>query len=120
MRKANKYRVIDGQHANYGKIIKARPDGLQYVDIETGERYEAGQVEFVPQGHSGYIGIENRRFGVFLFAREYFQLQTFQIGISIDLITPGESDNYLDFELRIACFGIGLRLIKKHYENNTI
>lgn len=122
MRKANKYRVVDGQHPNNGKIIKARPDGLQYVDIETGERYEAGQVEFVPQGHSGFAGIENRRFGIFLYVREYLQLQTFQLGLSFDVITPRDSDNFLDFEIRIAFFGIGIRLVikKHHVEDNTI
>lgn len=112
MAKANKYRVTDTQHPNYGKKIKAIPnDCLQYVDVKTGDVYEMEQVTLIPDSHAAYIDIHGKHFGVFLFGREYWQYHSFQFGVSIDAITPKDSDKYLDIECRIACFGIGIRFV---------
>lgn len=113
MEKVNKYRVIDERHPNFGKKIKAIPnDRLQYVDVKTGETYELEQVTIIPDAHAVYGGIHGKHFGVFLFGREYWQFHSFQLGASIDAITPKDGDKYLDIELRVACFGVGIRFVK--------
>lgn len=112
MEKVNKYRVVDERHPNFGKKIKAiLNDRWQYVDIKTGETYEMDQLTKIPDAHAVYCGIHRKRFGVFLFAREYWRFHSFQLGVSIDAITPKTGDKYLDIECRIACFGVGIRFV---------
>lgn len=112
MAKANKYRIIDDAHPKYGKKIKAIPnDRLQYIDIKTGDIYEMEQLEYLPDYHAGYIGIHGKRFGVFLFGREYWQYHSFQFGLSIDAITPKDNDKYLDIEIRLFFIGFGIRFV---------
>lgn len=115
--KVNKYRVIDENHKNFGKKIKAVPNGLlQYVDVKTGETYDIKQVAVIPDAHAVYGGIRGNHFGVFLFAREYWQYRSFQFGISFDAIGAKGGDKYFDIELRIACFGVGIRFVSLNNE----
>lgn len=62
--------------------------------------------------HAIYLGIHGKRYGAFLFAREYWQYHSLQFGISIDAIMAKGNDKYIDVELRIVCFAIGIRFVK--------
>lgn len=66
--------------------------------------------------HAVYCGLHIGRFGTFLFAREYIKYHSYQFGICVDFINSG--DAYLDVEIRIACFGIGIRFVWQKLANN--
>lgn len=59
--------------------------------------------------HTVQTGIHVGRVGVYVYAREYWQHNSWQFGVSIDAING--YDRYLDFELKAFCFGIGIRFI---------
>lgn len=110
MEKASKYKVIDPKHRNFGKTIKAVPDLLGlFTDVKTGEQYDVHELREIPEKHAAYFGIHVFRFGIFLFAREYVKYHSYQFGCGIDFINSG--DAYLDVEMRVACFGIGVRFV---------
>ena len=93
-----------------GKVVKVKAVGrLEYEDVKTGERYDIGDLQIIPEKHSVAWGTHVGRFGVYLFAREYFKYKTFQFGISFDLIKG--ADRAIDVELKFACFGAGVRFI---------
>ena len=104
---------MEERDPNVGKKIKAIPnDRLQYVDVKTGETYESEQVISIPDVHAVCGGIQGKHFGVFLLARAFWPFYSFQFGVSIDAITRKDGDKCLDIELRVACFGVGIRFMK--------
>lgn len=107
--KAHKYRVMDNSLPNYGKVIKARENncGTELIDIKTNQIYQRSQLHKIER-HAVYAGIHIGRFGFFLFAREYLKYNTIQFGVSVDLING--TDTYLDLELKMFFFGVGIRL----------
>lgn len=110
METVNKYKVVDKSHAKYGKIVKCTPnDNLEYVDVETGEVYTLEQVTVMPEKHAVYWGFILWRFGMYFFAREYMKYHSYQLGLSADWIK--HDDAYLDLEIRVACFGAGIRFM---------
>lgn len=59
--------------------------------------------------HAVQTGIHVWRVGVYVYAREYWQYNSWQFGVSIDAING--YDRYLDVELKAFCFGVGIRFI---------
>lgn len=59
--------------------------------------------------HTVGIGIHVGRVGVYIYAHEYWQYHSWQFGVSVDAING--YDRYLDLELKVFCFGIGIRFI---------
>lgn len=113
MAKEKKYRVVDESHPKFGKKIKAIPNDLfQFVDVKSGEVYEQEQLMYIPDAHALYFGVHIKRVGFFIFAREYWRYRSYQFGLSVDVIAPKDGNNYLDFELRVAFLGIGIRFVK--------
>lgn len=120
MEKASKYKIIDTQNVCFGETIKAIPDtfgGYMAVDRRHyGHHYEQEELRQIPEKHAAYFGIHIFRFGIFLFAREYIKYHSYQFGCGIDFINSG--DAYLDIELRVACFGIGVRFVWQKFANH--
>lgn len=58
--------------------------------------------------HTVQTGIHVGRVGVYVYAREYWQYNSWQFGVSIDAING--YDRYLDFELKAFCFGLAYGL----------
>lgn len=93
-----------------GKVVKVTAVGqLKYKNVKTGEIYDIGDLEIIPEKHTSAWGFHIKRFGVYFFAREYWKYKSFQFGISFDILNG--KDNALDVELKFACFGIGIRFI---------
>lgn len=113
MEKASKYKIIDTQNPHFGEKIKAVPDsfgGFTAVDMRhLGQHYEPEQLREISEKHAAYFGIHINRFGIFLFGREYIKYHSYQFGIGVDFINSW--DAYLDVEMRVACFGIGVRFV---------
>lgn len=59
--------------------------------------------------HTVGAGIHVGRVGVYVYAHEYWQYHSWQFGVSVDAING--YDRYLDLELKVFCFGIGIRFI---------
>lgn len=59
--------------------------------------------------HTAQIGAHVGRVGVYLYAREYWKYKSWQFGLSIDAVNG--YDRYVDVELKILCFGVGIRFI---------
>jgi hypothetical protein len=59
--------------------------------------------------HTVTTGIHVGRVGVYVYAREYWQYNSWQFGISIDAING--YDRYVDIEAKILFVGIGIRFI---------
>lgn len=59
--------------------------------------------------HTAQIGAHVRRVGVYLYAREYWKYKSWQFGVSFDAVNG--YDRYVDVELKILCFGVGIRFI---------
>lgn len=59
--------------------------------------------------HTVQIGGHVGQVGVYLYAREYWKYKSWQFGISIDAVNG--YDRYVDVELKILCFGVGIRFI---------
>lgn len=59
--------------------------------------------------HTAQIGAHAGRVGVYLYAREYWKYKSFQFGVSVDAVNG--YDRYVDVELKILCFGVGIRFI---------
>lgn len=62
-------------------------------------------------GEKVRVGFHIWRVGLYLFAREYLKYNSWFIvpGVSIDLVNG--YDRYLDVELKLLCFGVGIRFI---------
>lgn len=54
-------------------------------------------------------GIRVGRVGVYVYAREYWQYNSWQFGVSIDAING--YDRHVDIEAKILFVGIGIRFI---------
>jgi len=108
--KTYRYRVIDNSLPNYGKKIKVKEFGKEFIDVKTNVVYLRSQLKEIPKRHAVYMGIHIGHYGLFLFGREYMKYKTIQFGIGIDYIC--ETDKMLDIELKILFFGIGIRFIK--------
>lgn len=109
MEKVRKYKVINPKSPHFGKTIKAIPNGQYwYIDVKTGCQYEECELREIPEKHAAYFGIHIFRFGIFLFVREYIKYHSYQFGCGVDYIDG--TDRYIDFEIRVLCFGVGLRL----------
>lgn len=59
--------------------------------------------------HTVGTGIHVGRVGVYVYAHEYWQYHSWQFGVSVDAVNG--YDHYLDLELKVFCFGIGVRFI---------
>lgn len=59
--------------------------------------------------HTVQTGIHVGRVGVYVYAREYWQYNSWQFGVSIDAING--NDRYIDIEAKILFVGIGIRFI---------
>ncbi|WAX05457.1 hypothetical protein AS73P1_00037 [Alistipes phage AS73P1] len=59
--------------------------------------------------HTAQIGGHVGRVGVYLYAREYIRYHSWQFGVSVDAVNG--YDRYVDVELKILCFGVGIRFI---------
>ena len=59
--------------------------------------------------HTVQTGIQVGRVGVYVYAREYWQNQSWQFVVSIDAING--YDRYVDIEAKILFVGIGIRFI---------
>lgn len=61
--------------------------------------------------HTAQIGAHVGRVGVYLYAREYMKYNQYYIipGVSVDAVNG--YDRYVDIELKILCFGVGIRFI---------
>lgn len=61
--------------------------------------------------HDIQIGFHFWKVGIYLFCREYLKYNSWFIipGVSIDGING--YDRYLDVELKLLCFGVGVRFI---------
>lgn len=59
--------------------------------------------------HTVQTGIHVGRVGVYVYAREYWQYNSWQFGVSIDAVNG--YDRYVDIEAKILFFGIGIRFI---------
>lgn len=59
--------------------------------------------------HTAQIGFHVGRVGVYGYAREYIRYHSWQFGVSFDAVNG--YDRYLDAEIKIACFGLGIRFI---------
>ncbi len=93
-----------------GKVVKVKSIGqLRYKNVKTGKVYDIGELEIMPEKHSIAWGFHIKRFGVYFFAREYWEYKSFQFGISFDVLNG--KDKALDIELKFACVGIGVRFI---------
>lgn len=112
-----RYRVINDDNINYGRKFKGVPDVMGLItDVKTGEQYDGFEVVEIPEKHAVYFGLNIFRFGIFLFAREYIKYHSYQFGCGVDFINSG--DAYLDIELRVACFGIGVRFVWQKFANH--
>lgn len=111
--KTKRYKVVNPERQDVGKTIKAVPDTtvckLRYIDVKTGENYSEWELKELPERHALYGGLHLGRLGIFLFGREYIKYHSYQFGVGVDFINSG--DAYLDIEVRIACFGIGVRFV---------
>lgn len=93
-----------------GKVVKVKAIGrLEYEDVKTGQRYDIGELEFIPEKHSATWGFHVGRFGMYFFARDYFKYKTFQVGPAIDIMTG--ADRAIDVELKCGVAGVGIRFI---------
>lgn len=103
---ATRYKVIAT-----GKVIKAvNVAHGTYEDIKTGQRYMFDKIKHLGERrHMVQIGFHIWRIGLYLFAREYMKYNQYYIipGVSVDAVT----DRYVDVELKILCFGVGIRFI---------
>lgn len=59
--------------------------------------------------HTVQTGIHVGRVGVYVYAREYWQYNSWQFGVSIDAING--YDRFVDIEAKILFVGIGIRFI---------
>lgn len=59
--------------------------------------------------HTAQIGLHVGRAGICLYTREYWKYRSFQFGVSIEAVNG--HDRYLDIELKLFCFGVGIRFI---------
>jgi hypothetical protein len=59
--------------------------------------------------HTAQIGGHVGRVGVYLYAREYIRYHSWQFGVSVDAVNG--YNRYVDVELKILCFGVGIRFI---------
>lgn len=109
-----KYKVINPDNPNFGKkfdgivTVDSGSRALMVTDVRTGRYYNAEEVREVPERHAAYMGVHIGRVGLFLFVREYCKYHSYWIGCGIDCIEGNE--RCIDFEARILCFGIGLRI----------
>lgn len=58
--------------------------------------------------HAVQTGIHVGRVGVYVYAREYWQYHSWQLGVSIDAIND---DRYVDIEVKILFVSIGILFI---------
>lgn len=108
--KAKKYKVVATDRSNYGKVIKATTNYMgTLTDVKTGEQYAESELQQIPENHAAYFGVHIGRFGMFLFGREYMKYHSYQFGCGVDFINS--EDKYMDFEMRVACFGVGVRFM---------
>lgn len=104
--KIQKFKVV-----KTGKIIKVKAIGrLQYEDVKTGETYDIGELEMIPEKHSLITGFHIGRFGIYFFVREFIKFGSWRFGLSFEMIKG--KDKALDVEMFFACFGAGIRFIK--------
>lgn len=59
--------------------------------------------------HTAQIGAHVGRVGVYLYAREYWKYKSWQFGVSVDAVNG--YDRYVDVEMKILFFGVGIRFI---------
>lgn len=59
--------------------------------------------------HTAQIGGHVGRVGVYLYAREYWKYKNWQFGLSVDAVNG--YDRFVDLEVKIFCFGFGIRFI---------
>lgn len=115
MARGKRYRVVDDRHPLHGKVIKPilTPAG-QYLDKKTNIILEESQLQELSERHAVYGNLVFGRFCIGLFAREYIKYHSYQFGIGFDFY--GGFDKYFDIEVKVACFGLGIRFtwIKKH------
>lgn len=78
---------------------------------ENGTAYLEAELEFKERRHDVRVGFHIWRVGLYLFAREYLKYNSWFIvpGVSIDVVNG--YDRYLDVELKLLCFGVGIRFI---------
>lgn len=107
MRNIKKARVIIT-----GEKIKVEEVGAGiYEDIKTGTEYTQTEITIKQPRQMVQLGFHVWRVGLFLYARQYLKYNSWFIvpGLSIDAVNG--LDRYLDCEVKILFFGIGLRLI---------
>jgi len=59
--------------------------------------------------HTAQIGAHVGRVGVYLYAREYWKYKSWQFGVSVDAVNG--YDRYVDVEMKILFFSVGIRFI---------
>lgn len=94
---------------NTGEKIKVIYDSGFWRD-ERGIVYFDTEITFIEK-HDISLGLHLLRLGIFLYAREYIKYNSWFIipGITIDIVNG--FDYYIDIEVKILCFGFGIRFI---------
>lgn len=114
MARGKRYRVIDETHPMHGKVIRATLTSWgQFLDKKSNNLLEESQLQELPERHAVYGNLVFGRFCIGLFAREYIKYHSYQFGVGFDYFEG--FDNYFDIEVKVACFGLGIRFtwIKK-------
>lgn len=94
-----------------GQTVKVRALGkMTFEDVKTGDVYDIGQLEMLPDKHQWTTGFNVGRYGFYLFWRDYFKYKTYGIGVNCDIIRG--TDRATDMEIRLVCYGAGVRIIK--------
>jgi hypothetical protein len=96
-----------------GKRIKVKliAHGV-FENIKTGEKIWSDDIKTLPpRRHMWQIGLSIWRVGVFVFAREYAKYNTYYVVPGVVLSAVNGYDRYFDLELKVLCFGIGIRFI---------
>jgi len=115
-KKALKAKVI-----GTGKKIKVIEQNGGYTDIITGKSFLNGEIQLIEPTHTAQIGFHIWRLGLFAYAREYWQYNSWFIipGVSIDAVNG--YDRYFDLEVKFLFIGLGIRFVwikRKKFNND--
>ena len=94
-----------------GKMVKAKAIGdLRFKD-KSGMVYDLSDLEYIKRNHVAASTIRIGSVSITAFARDFWKYRSFVLGINVDVIGDIKA---CDIELKIACFGIGLRFQRRN------
>lgn len=112
MSKGTKY-IVAETGKNFRGVIIAHGT---VKDLKTGETYPVSDLEIAPKSSMLSKLIHFNRIGLCMYAHEYWKYKTFYLYPALTVEVVNGYDHFADFEIKLLCFGIGMRFIwiKKH------